>query len=239
MSGGEARGYPPVIRKRRKWIYRLGWGVAAVVGVFLVLGIAVLLSLDSVIRWQVRTSLAHQIGTGVRLDSARLGLRDGSLELRSLVVSNPPGFGPAPLISVPELYLRYDAGAAASNRLKLAEVRLHLHELNVIIDSQGRTNLNQLVGHALGGGTSGTNRWPDLEFQGIDRLTLTLGRVSVIDQRDSRKNIVLNLDITNRTFTEVDSLLKLFPLLMEIGLRGGLEMGIPVLPVSTNAPSLR
>lgn len=244
MSRGPPRGHSPV---RRVWLRRLTWGVGGLAVLLLVLGIGIALSLDALVRMGVRRSLEQKTGAGVRLDAARLGVSDGALHLRSLVLSNPPGFGPAPLLSVPELYLRYDLQAASSNVLRFAEVRLHLAELNVVVDREGRTNVTELAGlGGVGGLTDGSGREVSLtnllstfQFGGIERLTLTLGRFRLVDERDPRKNLQLDVGISNRTLTEVDSLAQLMPLVVEIALKGGLKKGVPVLSVPTNAPALR
>lgn len=247
MSRGPSRGHSAV---RRLWLRRLTWGVGVLAVLLLCLGIGIALSLDALVRFGIQRSMEQKTGAGVRLDAARLGVSDGALHLRSLVLSNPPGFGPAPLLSIPELYLRYDPQSAASNVLRFAEVRLHLAELNIIVDREGRTNVTELAGvgglgglGGLGGGSGSeeslTNLLATLQFGGIERLTLTLGRFRLVDERDPRKNLQLDLGISNRTLTQVDSLAQLMPLAVEIALKGGLKKGVPVLSVPTNPPALR
>lgn len=218
---------------KRQWIQGLTWMVVLLVTIVLVVALGLFLGLDVLVRQAIRTSLERKIGVSVQLESARLGIRDGSLHLRSLVISNPPGFGLDPLLSLPELYLRYDGSAAASNVLRFSEVRLHLESLNLRVDAQGRTNLMELAAHSggvptLSSNTNATLTLPNgMEFGGIDRLTVTAGRVSLQDARDARKNAVYDLGLTNRTVTQVTSVIQLLPLAMEVALRGGWKWDLP------------
>ncbi len=126
---------------KRIWLRRLAWSAAVVVGLLVVATLLLVLSLDSILTYTVRLSLERTLGVGVRLDRMELGLRDGSYRIRNLVLSNPPGFGPGPMLYLPELYVRADLAAATSNIFRLSEVRLHLAELQVIRDQNGRTNV--------------------------------------------------------------------------------------------------
>lgn len=237
MPRSPPRGHPSV---KRLWIRRAMWTVIGLTGVALLIAASLALSLDGIARRLIRTSLERQTGVGVRLDAVALGLRDGSFHLRSLVLSNPPGFAPGPLLSVPELYLRYDAEAAASNIFRLAEARLHLDEINLRVNQDGETNLVALAGStAITPDELSTNLLRGLQFGGVDRLTLTLGRISFQDERDERRSVGFDLGITNRTLTNVTSVIQLLPLVLEIALRGGGQLGLPLPGSGGNPPPAR
>lgn len=214
----------------RKVLRRLGYVLLAIAGVALFLVAILVANVDRLTRSTLAYALSAQLGAGVRLDEARLGFRDSSLLLRNLVLSNPPGFGPRALLILPELYVAYDPGAAASNRVRFREVRLHLEELNLEVDAAGRTNLMELAASAarargLAPGPMNTNLLTTLEFgdrfDGIDQLSLTLGRIAYRDQRNPTRNRAFQLGITNRTFSQVTSPTQLVPLAIEILMRGG------------------
>ncbi|MBX3733216.1 MAG: hypothetical protein KF791_11555 [Verrucomicrobiae bacterium] len=211
-----------VVRRRVLWIL-LGLAGAAALLVLVALA-----SVDHLARGALVSALRRQTGTGIRLDAVDLGLRDGSIRLRQLVVSNPPGFGPRPLVAIPELYLAYHPEAAASNVLRFREVRLHLSELHVEVDAAGRTNLLDLTSAAAGvRGLGATNWLGGFRFEGVDLLTLTLGRISFSDARDPRRDKVFDLGITNRSLNQVTSVAQLVPLALEIAFKGGLVPGKP------------
>ncbi len=225
---------------KRVWIRRATWIVIVLAVLAILVTASVALSLDGLARRLIRTSLARQTGVGVRLDAVALGLRDGSFHLQSLVLSNPPGFSPGPLLSIPELYLRYDAEAAASNVFRLAEARLHLGEINVLVNQDGNTNLLALAGSAATTpGELSTNLLRGFQFGGVDRLTLTLGRIRFRDERDERRSVQFDLGITNRTLTNVTSVIQLMPLVLEIALRSGGQLGLPVPGRGENPPPAR
>lgn len=181
---------------------------------------------DRLARRMLMAALEQQTGTGVRLDGVELGARDASLRLQNLVISNPPGFPPRPLLVLPELYLAYDPDAAHSNALRFREVRLHLAELSLEVDRSGRTNLMSLAASAATqrGGVDVTNLLGGLSFEGIDRLTLTLGRIHFRDDRDPRRNRTFDLGITNRSLLNVRTVFQLMPLALEIALKGGMTL---------------
>lgn len=190
---------------------------AALIGAVLVLW----WTRDHLVTWTLRRALSGALGVGVRLDQSELGLSDASWRLRNLVLSNPPGFRPGPMVEIPEIFVRYDTTASRSNSVRLAECRFHLSGLHLDVDGMGRTNLMAL-GQAAIPGRSGTNLigggW---QFSGIDRLTLSLGRITFQDARDPNRNRSFDLAVTNRTFEDVTSVLQLVPLALEIGLRSG------------------
>lgn len=176
---------------------------------------------DALITWTLRKAIAGTLGVGVRLDGSELGLANASWRLQNLVLSNPPGFGPGPMVEIPEIFVRYDTAASSSNSVRLAEFRFDLARLHVDVDGSGRTNLMAL-GQIGGIGSNRTNPIADgWQFSGIDRLTLSLGEITFRDARDPARNRVLNLGVTNRTFENVTSPFQLIPLAIEIGLRSG------------------
>ncbi len=176
---------------------------------------------DTLVTWTLRKAIAGTLGVGVRLDRSELGLSNASWRLQNLVLSNPPGFGPGPMVEIPEIFIRYDTTASSSNSVRLAEFRFDLARLNVDVDNSGRTNLMAL-GQIGGNGSTRTDPitagW---QFSGIDRLTLSLGQITFRDARDPARDRVLDLGVTNRTFENVTSPFQLIPLAIEIGLRSG------------------
>jgi hypothetical protein len=219
---------------KRIWLRRLAWAAAVVVGLLVVVTLAVVLSLDSILTRTVRVSLERALGVGVRLDRVELGLRDGSYRIHNLVLSNPPGFGPGHMLSLPELYVRADLAAATSNLFRLSEVRVHLEELRIVRDQKGRTNVPGLDGQGPEKMTQNLLR--GMEFGGIDRLQLTLGRVAMIDESDPRRSVQWDLAVTNYALTNVTHWGAFLPLAIELALRN--QRPLPIsLPGTTTVPS--
>ena len=192
---------------KRPLLRRAAFVILGLVGAALLSVALVLLNVDRLARRALTATLARQTGTGIRLDAVELGLRNQTFRLQNLVISNPPGFGPEPLLALPELFVAYDPAAGASNALRFREVRLNLSELNLVVDRAGRTNLMELAkraGPERGSGLNATNLLGGLNFQGIDRLTLTLGRITFTDERDPAQNKRFNLGVTNRTFIKCE-----------------------------------
>lgn len=235
MPGGASRGHHPVSRVlRRRLLLILLAGLGGILGLLLI-GVA---NVDRLARGVLVSTLHRQTGAGVRVDGVRLGFRDATFRLSGMVLSNPPQFSARPLVSIPELYLAYHPEAAASNAVRFREVRLHLAELNLEVDARGRTNVTELAATAAakrgleGGGGTGTDpgaltNWlQGMTFEGIDRLTLSLGRVSYTDQRDPRRDRTFHLGITNRTLENVTNWIQLLPLVLEVAVKGGMVPGL-------------
>ena len=183
---------------------------------------------DTLVTWTLRRALATTLGVGVRLDESEMGLSDASWRLRNLVLSNPPGFHPGPMVEIPEIFVRYDTTASSSNSVRLAEFRFHLSGLHLDVDGMGRTNLMALGKTGISGQTGTNLMGGGWQFAGIDRLTLSLGQITFRDARDTARNRSIDLAVTNRTLENVTSVLQLVPLALEIGLRAGwTPLGMP------------
>jgi uncharacterized protein involved in outer membrane biogenesis len=219
---------------KRPLLRRLVLALLGLIGLALAVVAVLLLNADRLARRALVATLERQTGVGVRLDVVELGLRNQTFRLQNLVISNPPGFGSEPLLALPELFLAYDANAAASNVVRFREVRLDLSELNLVVDRAGRTNLMELASQTGPARTNPTNLLAGFEFQGIDRLSLTLGRIAFTDLRDPRQNKRFNLGVTNRTFLNVNSPAQLLPLAVEIAFKGGLDLGLPAADSATD-----
>lgn len=205
--------------------------IAVVAAVLLALVIAFLLNFDWLLRKGVTALLQDRTGCPVEIQRLELGLRDGTLLVEGLTIGNPPGFGDAPLLSLPELYLAYDLAAAATNSLRFREVRVNFDQLSMVIDAQGRTNLTEIMASLEKAGLGQqaapkTNLLGGMTFGGIDQLRLSLGRVSYQDLRRPADNMNIIMGITNRTLTNVVSVTNVAPLALEVLIKTAIQLGM-------------
>ena len=192
-------------------------------GLLLIVG---LLNLDWLAKKSLTVALHRLTGGEVKLERVELGLRAGTFRLQNLVVFNPPGFGDGPLLDLPELFLEYDAAAAATNALHFKQVRLNVAELGIVVDAKGRTNIFALNGALaeLQKRPSGPKKAPP-NFTGIDTLTVSLGRFSSIDLRSPARTNVIRLGLHNESLHNVRTVADLGPLLFKLLLSGALQPG--------------
>ena len=199
--------------RARRWIRILVVLVSAVVAI----GIGLILSRNWLARLALETVLRNRTGWETSVGSVTLGLRDGSLRIQELQIRNPASFGGGLFLDLPELYLAYDVQAAATNALRFREVRLHLAELQIVVDARGRTNVAELQS-ALGtlDSSSVSARAGSVQFAGIDTLILTVGRVVFRDLRAGGGTRVFSAGLEHETLRQVRGWIDLFPIAMKL-----------------------
>ncbi len=158
---------------------------AAALAVLLLIVVGALVACkDPLARWMAERRIRRQTGLEATIGKLELGLGSGTLRVKDLKVLNSAAFGGSVLVDVPELYVELDARQAAAGKLHFRQVRLHLRELNVVRNREGRFNLEALPRPAeTNSSPSATskNGGSDYEFGGIDQLALTVDRLNYTD----------------------------------------------------------
>ncbi len=201
------------LKRARHWI-RI---VIALGLVGVAVGIGLVLSRNWLGRLALETVIQRRTGWETSVGAVTLGLGDGSLRIQELRIRNPANFGGGLFLDLPELYLAYDAQAAATNALRFREVRLNLAELQVVVDARGRTNVAELQS-ALGAldSTSTNARVGSVQFAGIDTLILTVGRVVFRDLRPGGGTRIFSAGLKHETLRQVTRWIDLFPIAMKL-----------------------
>ncbi len=106
------------------------------------------LALDVVAAAIVRREGRRVLGVPVSLSAARLRPFAGQLELRSLAVANPPGFGESPALTLERVSVRLAPRAVWRDPLVVDEVRVEGALVRVELRDK-RTNLQTLHDQAL------------------------------------------------------------------------------------------
>src|SRR5712671_3456158 len=122
----------------KRW---LRW-LLAVLGGFCLLLLIAWLSIDPLLRSMAERRAREQLGLRIEIGQLKTGLLSGSVVLKELNIFNPEAFGAAMLARVPEFSCVLDLSQAMTNRLRFRELKLRLHELNVIKDKEGRLNFD-------------------------------------------------------------------------------------------------
>jgi uncharacterized protein involved in outer membrane biogenesis len=212
-----------------KWL-----AVLFVLGIVLI--VAFLLSLDTIMRTMVQRSIKDTTGMTAEIGQFHLGLLEPVISMKDLKLHNPPGFGDTPLIVIPEIYAEYDREALKKNNpeIHLTLLRFNLGELDIVKNEAGQTNLLAL-GIALPS-QEALNKSPDylkkqtnfsefqkrgIEFDGIDKLDISIGTAKYVDMKDPSNNREQNIGIDHQIIANVKQPTDLAGLAVLIALRSG------------------
>lgn len=218
--------------KRLKWL-------AIVVVVVLGLGILKDLAIKMVV-----TVVATQItGAPVQIRGLSVGIFRPSVRISGFRIHNPAGFPRGVMVDLPVVRLEYDLGALLQRRLHLTYAEVHLAELGLVRNAEGRLNADALrVAKGGGGDPQGGPPAPPMPMR-IDTLQLTMDRVVVKDYSVGREPAIqvydINLDkrYSNITSAQQLAVLILVEPMKAAGIRGAaiygaaLLTGVEFLPV--------
>ena len=177
MSRSETGGHR-VLRRLFRWGFRL-------LILAIVLVVALLLLKDTLLRSWAEWRIRSQTGLSTAIRRFDVGLLSPTFAMEGFRIYNPPEFGGTVLLDIPEVQFEYDARQAWQGKLHLTTMRFNLREVNVVRNSQGKTNLFSVLSQAVPGGTNllASSRGSRFDFGGIDRLYLTVGTVRYTDQQ--------------------------------------------------------
>ena len=162
MSPSLAAGWKAMTRQRKQ----RRWMVLIAIGVLIGLGVVK----NVVAKMAVVGGVKAVTGLRVQVGHMDLGWLKTRVALQRVRVLNPPEYSDPVMVSLPELYVDYDAGAFLRGRAHLEMVRVHVEELMVVKNANGQVNVNQLK-VVLGGAPA---KQPELL---VDQLELKVGRV--------------------------------------------------------------
>ena len=210
-----------------KWLFRLFLLAVVLVVVFF-------LSLDTLLRVLAEHRIRSRTGMDAEIGRFHLGLLEPVVHIENLKLYNPPSFGGAPFLNIPEIHVEYDRAALAKSQLHLTLVRFNLGELDIVRNETGQTNLLSL---GLGLPTKSTGpagspelqqftRQTGLEFTGLDVLNVSVGTLKYIDLKDPRLNRTQKIGIENQVIKNVKTPADLAGLVLLIALRSGDFLGL-------------
>jgi hypothetical protein len=157
-------------------------------------------------------------------------LLSGRVRFEGLKIFNPTEFGSSAFIHFEELHVEADRAALKQRRLQFRMLLINLAELNIVEDKQGRLNFQSIkeqIDRKQKESKPGKSKTDDktelpLEFGGIDKLTLTLGKLRKINLNYPDKPVETDLGVRAEVMTDIkdkeDFQNKVLPVL----LRGGI-----------------
>lgn len=225
-----------------RWLFRL-------LILAIVLAIAAVLLKDTILKELAEVRFRHETGLEVDIGRLEVGLLSPTVTVEDLKLYNPPEFGGAPFVVLPELHFEYDRGAFATGALHLRLLRVNLAEISFVQNAAGRWNIQEIKDRFMEPARA-AGRTP-LRFAGIDTLNLTLGRVRRQYLAAPTNNAAINLGVRGEIVTNLKTEKDLYLTLAKLALRGGLlrllppsastnVLPAPLVPLSpTPAPSAR
>jgi hypothetical protein len=181
------------------------WAVGVLAGVVVLL-LALILLRDVVLKAVVERSLEEETGLRAVIGELTTTLGSGALRVRNLKLYNPPEFGGQLMVDVPELVVALDAAKAANGKLHFRELKLNFSELNVVRNAAGRLNLDGVekrIRERLHKRRKKRGEKFEFEFAGIERMELTMGRVSYTDLKHPYRALALNLAVKDELVTNL------------------------------------
>ncbi len=198
-------------KKRRKIKILLILLLALLIG-----GFGLFFLRQKITKFAVEVFLSKSLGTKVSMDKFQLNMALGHLNIEGLKIGNPPGFSDNILLDVPKVMVRFDRVLFATGRVYASYADIHLKNLLLEKDKQGRMNVDSLkISHST---------TPAPVFR-INLLDLQINQVIEKDFRYAKplvKGHDLNIRKSYRNITGVNQLilLMLADPLKEAGLKG-------------------
>jgi len=214
----------------QSWFFKILWWLTFVV---IVLAIMALANRE----WIAKELMEHKIRAATGMEPEISGISCGVLNpkvtLDNSKLYNPAEFGGTLFLDVSELHVEYDRAALWRHELHITFMRVNLHEVDVVKNEAGVTNImsfiNTMVPRKSGGGRT-VAPLNGYKFTGIDLLNLSIGTVKFVDLKDLHRNRMVAIGIQDQIYTNVVSPADLPGLSGQLWLRGGYMVGLPVNP---------
>jgi len=217
------------MKKLFKWFFRL-------ILVLVLLAVLLVLFLDPIAKALAERQIREQTGLGVKIGKVSIGLRNPTLALENFKLVNSADFGGSTFIDVPELHAQYDLPALRARKVRLNLLRINLGELHIVQNKDGKSNLEALQERQKQRASASESSESKTEFEGIDTLRLTIGRLKFTSEKDPAQNAEIYVGYKNETVKNVKSMKDLEPLIARIQLEKDVNfLSVDVLKHGTNA----
>jgi len=203
------------VKKLFKWLFKLLLLLAVLVGLLL-------LFRNPIVKALLEREIRKETGLEVFIGHLRVGVTSPVLEIENLRLFNPPEFDRGTFADLPELSLEYDREALLRRQLRLRTLRLNVFEIHFVRNQDGTTNLRMMRDRSAQRRRASSSR-ADVEFTGIDVLSLTLGRFKYTDRKEPSRSDELWLGVRNTRIKDVRSFEDLEPFLVKLTLEKNLK----------------
>ncbi len=162
------------MKKILKWVFRL-------ILVLVVLLVAAVLARNVIARPLIEKEIQQATGLTAILGRVNIGLTTPTVWVENLRLLNGAEFGGGTFVDVPQLEVEYDGAALRSRIVKLRTVQVNISQMNVVRNKDGHCNLLAFREDTLQRLAAPGSRTADLRFDGLESLTVTLGRFKLTD----------------------------------------------------------
>lgn len=190
--------------------------LAIVIAVFFLLG-----ALKNIIAKNMITGTLSAVShVPVKADGVNLSFFAASIRVKGLKVYNPSGFPEKLMASIPEIFIDFEPNDLFKGRGHFKNVKLNLQELIVVRDKTGRLNVDAVKPTEQQKKDTKAKSKPPAGRQApkllIDRLTLSIGKVTYKDYSSGGEPSVQHFDINieNRVYEHIDNPTAVVSLLM-------------------------
>ncbi len=180
-----------------------------------VLAVACVLLVDTAAKSLMEGRLRAQTGMDVKIGKVEIGLASPTFRMEGFKLYNASEFGGTSLMEIPELYVEYDRAMISQQKLKLKLLRIHVSEITVVRDAKGRTNLDALQSQKAGTQQAG------IEFEGIETLNLSLGKLRYIDLKDPKQIKEVSFGLKEEVVHNVKSIGDLSGVMVKVAVKQG------------------
>jgi uncharacterized protein involved in outer membrane biogenesis len=204
-----------------KWFFKWAFRIVALLVVAVVL---LLVFKDTILRMVAEHQIREETGLEVKIGRFSSGLFSPVVSIENLKLYNTPEFGGTEFLIIPELHVEFDADALAQQKLRVKLLRFNLAELDVVKNQAGETNLvtmlakmpkGKLAPHGIHIGGK------KFEFESIDVLNLSIGRMRFIDLKNRANDRDVNINADNQVFNNVKTEGDVYSIMFLIWLRSG------------------
>ena len=118
--------------------------VGIAIAIVLVLLLAVIFAKNLIAKTALSAGIKSMTGLRLSMKSINIGILKTLVDIRELKLYNPSGFPDKLMVDMPELYVDYDLGAFLKRRVHIEQIKLNLKEFVVVINEEGKLNLDTL-----------------------------------------------------------------------------------------------
>ena len=123
----------------QNWFFKILWWLTFVVIVLVI--IAIVANREWIAKEVVEQKIRTATGMEPEIGDISFGVLDPKVTLENFKLYNSADFGGTLFLDVPELHIEYDRAALRRHELHITLMRVNLHELDVVKNEDGATNI--------------------------------------------------------------------------------------------------